>query len=106
MNRKKQETLKQTDESELNFIGQVVKRSLHVLESTWDMTTLGAAMLTVACKSNAGLALYMISVINPKPNSLVTDTDVVSEFPMGFEGDWESTWKEFEKTDQRAAFRR
>lgn len=103
-----QETLKNIAAEELSFICKVVKKSLEVLNSSWDMTVMGGLMLGLASKGNPGMALYMLSVIDPKPESLITDDDVVREFPMGFVGDWDATWDKFQvdDPDQRAVFRR
>lgn len=99
-------TLKESTEEELSFIPSVVRKSLVVLNSTWDMTVAGALMLAIAAKGNVGQALYMLSVINPEPNQIITDMDVALAFPMGFIGDWPKTWEAFSKTDQRAVFKK
>lgn len=101
-----QKTVKQTAEEDLAFIGKVVKKSMDVLDTSWDMTVLGAAMLGVVCQGNPGMALYMLNKIGPQPNSLITDDDIIREFPFGFEGDWETTWDQFRTGDQRAVFKR
>ena len=102
------DTLKTTDESELSFIGKAVKSSLEYYETTWDMTVLGAAMLGVASQGNPGMALYMLDVLDPQPDSLITDMDIVNKFPAGFVGDWNTTWDEFrvKHSEQRAVFER
>lgn len=102
------DTIKNVSESELTFIGKVVRKSMDHFETTWDMTVLGSAMLRVASKGNPGMALYMLPVIDPEPNSVITDTDVIKHFPFGLEGDWDSTWDEFKSKDpdQREVFRR
>lgn len=99
-------TLKNTPEGELSFIGKVVKKSIEGFNTSWDMTTLGAAMLGVACKGNPGQALFMLDEINPDPGSIITDDDIVNRYPFGFAGDWDKTWDEFIKGDQRAVFKR
>lgn len=99
-------TLKQTPEDELSFIGKVVKKSIDVEETSWDMTVSGALMLGIASKGNIGMALYMLDEIDPQPNSLVTDGDVVREFPLGFTGNWTETWDRFKQGDQRQVFKR
>lgn len=101
-----EKTLKESTEEELQFIPAVVRKSLVVLNSTWDMTVSGALMLSIAAKGNVGQALYMLSVIDPKPNHVVTDTEVAFAFPMGFTGDWSKTWEQFSQTDQRAVFKK
>ena len=100
---KDQKTVQQAEEMELSFIGKVIKKSMVVYGTSWDMTTLAAAMLEAACEDNPGKALYMLNEINPQPNSLITDDDI-REFP-GF-GDWETTWEQFRAGDQRAVFKR
>ena len=102
------DTLRNTNESELSFIGKVVKKSIEYYDTTWDMTTLGASMLGITSKGNPGMALYMLDVLDPQPDSLITDMDIVNEFPMGFVGDWDAAWDEFrvKHPEQRAVFER
>ena len=99
-------TLKGTPEDELSFIGKVVKKSLEVHDSSWDMSVLGAAMLGVASGGNPGMALYMLDKIDPKPHSLITDGDIVRAFPSRFQGDWDMEWEKFSQGDQRRVFKR
>lgn len=103
---KEERTLKQIPADELQFIGRAIKKSLEVEKTSWDMTATGAAMLSLASKGNIGMALYMLDEIDPQPNSLVTDHDVVNKFPSGFEGDWEAEWDRFKQGDQRRVFKR
>ena len=100
--------LKDMPEDELGFIPAVIKKSLAVLESSWDMTYVGALMLGIASKGNPGMALYMLSVIDPQPNAVITHKDVAAHFPLGFQGDWDATWDKFRVEDesQRAVFLR
>lgn len=102
---KDKQTVKQVPESKLRFIGQVVKKSMENYDTSWDMTLMGAAMLGIACRNNPGMALYMLDVINPQPNSVITELDIVHEFPLGFEGDWTATWDQFKQGDQRRVFK-
>lgn len=108
MNRQKtkQKTLKETPEDKLRFIGKVVKKSLKVEKTSWDMTVTGAAMLSLASKGLVGMALYMLDKIDPQPNTLITDRDIVDKFPLGFEGNWEKEWNQFSQGDQRRVFKR
>lgn len=105
MQAKDQKTVKQIAEEELSFIGKIVKKSMDVHGTSWDMTVAGAAMLGVACKGNPGMALWMLNRLAPGPGSLVTDNDIVREFPFGFEGDWDRAWDQFSVGDQRAVFK-
>ena len=101
------ETLKSTPYQQLSFISKVIAESLNRFDSSWDMTRAGAAMLGVASRGNIGMALYMLSQLDPQPNQIITDDHVVSKFPLGFVGDWDKTWDEFRKADpdQRRVFR-
>lgn len=98
-------TLKETNESELNFIGKVVKRSLEINNSTWDMTVIGSLVLGAASQNNPGKALYIVDQVNPEANSLVTDDDIIQMFPNGVDN-WENIWDSFRKQDQRFVFKR
>jgi hypothetical protein len=99
-------TIKQTPASDLGFIGSVVKKSMEVEKTTWDMTVAGAAMLGVASAGNPGKALYILDQIDPESGSTVTDNDIVDKFPLGIEGDWEAIYDEFSRRDQRRVFKR
>lgn len=99
-------TVKQVSANELSFIGQIVKKAIEVNKTTWDMTTIGASMLGVASKGNPGKAFYILDQIDPKPNSVITDSDIVNDFPLGIEGDWEAIYDEFNQKDQRRVFKR
>jgi hypothetical protein len=73
------------------------------------MTLAGATALSLVSSNNPGVALYMLDVIDPQPNSIITYDDVMEKFPLGFLGlveDREATWDKFRRKDQRAVFKR